>query len=111
MSSDCGVQNDVSNVQLMPLTHIDDSLSIKEIIKNDVEPVIVTHINSPSDFYLHLIANDSIMTTITNELYKFIHTKHNGTLSIEGSEYIINITIHVSVILNLRGYNPFVSPR
>lgn len=92
MSSDCDVHNDVTNAQLMPQSQL-DRLSIKGIKKNDVEPVTITHINSPSDFYLHLIANDSVMTTITNELYKFIHTEQSFTHCIKTSEYNIIINM------------------
>lgn len=93
-SSDFDLQNDVTNRQLTPLPITQQvKFSVEEIKKNDVQPVIVTHINSPSDFYLHLIANDSILTTITNELNKFVRTECSVTHCIERSKYIIVITV------------------
>lgn len=61
--------------------------SIKEITKDVAEPVIITHINSPSDFYLQLIANNSAMKMVTDELYKFVHTKESHVNHIEMSKF------------------------
>lgn len=51
--------------------------SIKEITQNVTEFVVITHTNSPSDFYVQLLANNEIMTMITDELYKFIQTENS----------------------------------
>lgn len=66
-----------------------NNLFIKEIIKNSVESVTVTHVNSPSDFYLQLDANYEIMKMIEEEMYKFIQINNNVIENIEMSEYNI----------------------
>lgn len=66
-----------------------NSLSIKEITKNSVESVVVTHINSPSDFYLQLDANYEIMKNIEEEIYKFIQINDNVVENIEMSELLL----------------------
>lgn len=59
---------------------------VKEITKNEVESVIITHINSPSDFYLQLQANVSIMKLIENKLNKFVLNTLSAVDHIEMSE-------------------------
>lgn len=59
---------------------------VKEISENEVESVIVTHINSPSDFYLQLHANVSVMKLIENKLSTFVFNTHSVVDHIEMSE-------------------------
>lgn len=63
--------------------------SIKELVRNRVDSVIITHVNSPSDFYLQLYDNDSIITTITNELSRFVQTTRSDVAFIEKGRYCI----------------------
>lgn len=63
-------------------------LTIKEINKNSVEHVIVTHINSPSDFYLQLDANNDLKKMIDYEMYKFIQINNNVIENIEMSKFV-----------------------
>lgn len=60
--------------------------SVRMITKNIIEAVIVSHINSPSDFYLKLLANNPIITKICDEIYKFVQTEHSSVKEIEMSK-------------------------
>lgn len=51
--------------------------SIKEISHNVTEFVVITCMNSPSDFYVQLLANNEIMTMIANKLDKFVKTEQS----------------------------------
>ncbi|XP_050437515.1 RING finger protein 17 isoform X2 [Adelges cooleyi] len=67
----------------LPTTVTHDSIAIKMISKNVVEPVIVTAVNAPSDFYLQLLANNDILSMIKEELAKYAITKHRNVENIE----------------------------
>lgn len=60
--------------------------SLKYIVNNETEIIIVTHVNSPSDFYLQLVKNESVMKMITVDLYNFVETQFNTLQSIEMGE-------------------------
>jgi len=49
--------------------------AVKEIVRTEVEPVIVTHINSPSDFFLQLIANKGVLDMVEDELDKHVKSE------------------------------------
>ncbi|XP_050532840.1 RING finger protein 17 isoform X2 [Daktulosphaira vitifoliae] len=71
--------SDVKN--FLPPVH--DLVPIKEIHKNVVEPVVVTAVNTPSNFYLQLLANNSHLNMINEELKKSVNTKSNVVDKIE----------------------------
>lgn len=43
---------------------------IREVTKGDVEAVVIAHVNSPSDFYLQLLANQHLLETVNDMLHK-----------------------------------------
>lgn len=55
-----------------------DHSSIKEITKNEVETVVITHLNSPSDFYLQLRDNIPILKAVSDEVKKFVQKKQSA---------------------------------
>lgn len=61
------------------------SLTVKEIVRTKVEPVIVTHVNSPSDFFLQLVANKGVLDMIEDELDKHVKSE-NGSVSVDHVE-------------------------
>jgi hypothetical protein len=54
------------------------SQAIKEIVKTEVEPVIVSHVNSPSDFFLQLVANKVVLDMVNDELDKHMKSEHGA---------------------------------
>lgn len=65
--------------------------SVKEVVKGQVEPVIVTHANSPSDFYLQLVDNAPVIELVNDELSNFVKTKFSMVNQIEMGVYFIII--------------------
>jgi len=59
--------------------------SVSEIKQNQIEVVRVTHVNSPSDFYLQLLENWSFLNKITTEMNGLLKTKVKKLNSIEMS--------------------------
>lgn len=82
---------------LTPVKTLD--YSVKEIVKNVVEPVIITHFNSPSDFYLQLVANNSTMKMIVDELYKSVQTEQRAVNHIEMSKLIYDVVVVCHIYL------------
>lgn len=54
------------------------SQAIKEIVRTEVEPVIVTHVNSPSDFFLQLVANKGVLDMVEDKLDKHVKSKYGS---------------------------------
>uniref|UniRef100_A0A2S2NKN9 RING finger protein n=2 Tax=Schizaphis graminum TaxID=13262 RepID=A0A2S2NKN9_SCHGA len=52
--------------------------AIKEIVKTEVEPVIVSHVNSPSDFFLQLVANKAVLDMVNDDLDKHMKSEHGS---------------------------------
>ncbi|XP_029342148.1 tudor domain-containing protein 1-like [Acyrthosiphon pisum] len=50
----------------------------KEIVKNQVELVVVSHLNSPSDFYVQLNANSKVLDMVDSELGRHVKSKHGA---------------------------------
>jgi len=50
----------------------------KEIVKNEVELVVVSHLNSPSDFYVQLNANLEVFNMVDSELDRHVKSKHGA---------------------------------
>lgn len=50
---------------------------VKEIMKNEIESIVVSHLNSPSDFYVQLNANSKVLDMIISELDRHIKSKHD----------------------------------
>lgn len=61
---------------------------VKEITKNKVETVLITHVNSPSDFYLQLHDNTTTLKTVSDELNKFVRKKQSAVQCIEMSKLL-----------------------
>lgn len=60
--------------------------TLKDIVNNETDVIIVTHVNSPSDFYLQLVKNESIMRMITIDLHQFVETQLHALHNIEMGE-------------------------
>jgi len=54
------------------------SLAVKEIMRTEVEPVIVTHVNSPSDFFLQLVANKGVLDIVEDEIDKHVKSEYGS---------------------------------
>jgi len=70
-----------------------DYSSIKELTTNRVDPIIITHINSPSDFYFQLYDNNSIILMINNELSRFVQTDSSDVEFIEKGKCLLYFNI------------------
>lgn len=51
---------------------------VKEIVKNQVEVVVVSHLNSPSDFYVQLNANLGMLDMVNSKLERHVKSKHGS---------------------------------
>jgi len=56
-----------------PQSHV-----VKEIVKNQVELVVVSHLNSPSDFYVQLNVNSDVLDMVESELNRHVKSKHGA---------------------------------
>lgn len=59
------------------------SSMIREIMKGDVEAVVVSHVNSPSDFHLQLVVNHQLLETVLNMVQTFVLSDSNTVESID----------------------------
>ncbi|XP_022183496.1 RING finger protein 17 isoform X2 [Myzus persicae] len=48
---------------------------VKEIVKNEIEVVVVSHINSPSDFYVQLHSNLAVFNMVNRELDRHVKSE------------------------------------
>jgi len=51
---------------------------VKEIVKNQVEVVVVSHLNSPSDFYVQLNANLDVLDMVESALERHVKSKQGS---------------------------------
>ncbi|XP_025195551.1 RING finger protein 17-like isoform X2 [Melanaphis sacchari] len=58
---------------------------IKEIVRSKIEPVIVSHINSPSDFYLQLVANKAVLYMVDDNVNKHVKSE-DGAVPVDHVE-------------------------
>jgi len=51
---------------------------VKEIVKNEIELVVVSHLNSPSDFYVQLNTNLDVFNMVNSELDRHMKSEHGA---------------------------------
>ncbi|XP_050441481.1 tudor domain-containing protein 1-like [Adelges cooleyi] len=56
------------------------AVHVKAISPNVVEPVLVTDVNSPSDFFVQLQANAHVLSMVKEELAKNTNTEHSNVV-------------------------------
>jgi hypothetical protein len=69
-------------------TQNDNHFFIKEITENKVETVLITFVNSPSDFYLQLHDNTNTLKAVSDEVNKFVRKKQSVVQSVEMSKFL-----------------------
>lgn len=51
---------------------------VREIVRNEIELVVVSHLNSPSDFYVQLNTNLNVFNMVNSELDRHMKSEHGA---------------------------------